>query len=70
MKLETLKIGQVIITPKMSLLLIGAFLVLGMGIRATVASSNNSQFALLICSIVSVIIIVKTFINIKNWVYD
>lgn len=41
-----------------------------MGIGATVASSNNSQFALLICSIVSVIIIVKTFINIKNWVYD
>jgi len=61
MKLRTLKIGQVIITPKMSLSLIGALLVLGMGIGATAASYNNSQFALLICLIISVTIIAKTF---------
>jgi hypothetical protein len=61
MKLRTLKIGQVIITPKMSLSLIGAFLILGVGIGATVASSNNSKLALLICSIISIIIVAKTF---------
>jgi len=63
MKLKSLKIGQVIITPKMLLSLIGAFLILGMGIGATSASPNNSKFALLVCTIISLVIVVYTFLK-------
>jgi hypothetical protein len=66
MKLKPLRIRQLIITPKILLSLIGAFLILGMGIGATAASPNNSQFTLLFCSIISLIIVVKTFVNVKN----
>ena len=61
MKLRTLKIGHVIITPKMLLSLICAFFVQGVGIGATVASTNNSKYALLMCTVISAIIVVYTF---------
>ncbi len=63
MKLRPLKIGQVVITPKILVALIGAFLVLGIGIGVTVASPNNSQFALFVCTIISIIIVAYTFLK-------
>mgnify|MGYP001600471582 CR=1 FL=1 len=63
MKLKSLKIGQVIITPKMLLSLIGAFLILGMGIGATAALPNNSKLALLVCTIISLVIVAYTFLK-------
>ena len=61
MKLKPLKIGQLTITPKMLLSLIGALFIQGMGIGATVASTNNSKLALLVCTIISIIIVFYTF---------
>ena len=65
-KLKPLKIGQVIITPKMLISLIVALFILGIGIGVTVASPNNSQFTLFICSIISIILIVYTFLKNKK----
>jgi membrane protein implicated in regulation of membrane protease activity len=61
MKLKPLKIGQVIITPKMLIALIGAIFILGIGIGVTLVSKDNSKFALFICIIISVAIVVYTF---------
>jgi hypothetical protein len=66
MKLKPLKIGQVTITPKMLLALIGALFILGVGIGVTVASASNSKFALLICTIVSLLIVVYAVSNNKK----
>lgn len=61
MKLKPLKIGQVIITPKMLIALIVALFILGIGIGVTVASMDNSKSTLLICTIISIVIVVYTF---------
>lgn len=61
MKLRPIKIGQVFITPKMLFAIIGAFFILGIGIGVTVASPENSKFALLGCAIISIAIVVYTF---------
>ena len=45
MKLSPLKIGQVIITPKMTLSLIGAILVLGMGTIAMIYLLRTGKFS-------------------------
>ena len=65
MKLPTLKIGQLIITPKMLFSIAFAFFIVGLGIGATVASNGNSLIALLFCSIISVFIIIYTFFKMK-----
>jgi len=57
MKLGPLKIGQVVIATKMLLSLICALLVLGIGIGTTIALPDNSQFTLLVCSSMSLLII-------------
>ena len=66
MKLRTLKIGKLIITPKMLSVFIFACFIQGIGIGASVASPNNSQFALVSCSIISLIILLSSFSRKKN----
>lgn len=61
MKLKSIKIGQLTITPKMLLSLIGALFIQGMGIGAAAASTNNSKLALLVCTIISIVIVFYTF---------
>ena len=61
MKLKSLKLGNVEIKPKTLIALIGALLIFGIGIGATVASPNDSRFALIACSIISLAIVVYTF---------
>ncbi|WP_343913775.1 hypothetical protein [Aquimarina litoralis] len=66
MKLKSLKVGSVIITPKILISTFGALFILGMGIGATVPSSNNSKFALFICTLISSIKIMYAFSKPKN----
>jgi hypothetical protein len=61
MKSRPLKIGQVIVTTKMLTALLGALFILGVGIGVTVASPDNSKFALFICAIISLVVVVFAF---------
>ncbi|MBX2815182.1 MAG: hypothetical protein KTR24_04265 [Saprospiraceae bacterium] len=63
MKLRPLKIGQLTITPKMLLLLIGALFILGIGIGATAARPNDSKSALVVCTGISMAIVGYTFLR-------
>ena len=66
MKLISLKIGQITITTNMLISLVGALFILGIGIGVTVASPNNSKFALFICAIISIAIVAITFLKNKQ----
>lgn len=61
MKWKPIKIGQLTLTPKMQLGLIGAIFIIGAGIGSTVASSNNSKFGLYSCLVIAFVILVFTF---------
>jgi hypothetical protein len=54
MKLRSLKIGSLIISPKMLMAIMAAFFIAGIGIGVTVVSPGSSKLALLMCSILSI----------------
>jgi hypothetical protein len=65
MKLNTLKIGKTIVTPKMLKVYIGILFIQGMGIGLAVASKNDSTslnqplLFILVCSIISIALIIQ-----------
>jgi hypothetical protein len=63
MKLRPIKIGQLTISPKRYLAIAGAFLILGIGIGATIASQSDSKFALFFCTILSIGIVLFSFLK-------
>jgi hypothetical protein len=67
MKLRTLKIGPMKITPKMLKLYMGSLFIQGMGIGLAVASTgdSNSTYSpnlfILVCTIISIIMVFYAF---------
>ncbi|MAD96569.1 MAG: hypothetical protein CMB99_04495 [Flavobacteriaceae bacterium] len=61
MKWKPVKIGQLTLTPKMQLGLIGALFIIGVGIGSMVASSSDSKFGLYFCIVIAFAILLFTF---------
>jgi uncharacterized transporter YbjL len=60
MKLKPLQIGQLNLTPKMLIALAGALFIFGVGLGVTIASNFESSFALIGCSIISILMVAYT----------
>jgi hypothetical protein len=64
--MKPIKIGDLIITPKVFFGILFALFIIGLGIGSSVASGGESKFALLICAIISIAVIVRYLIKLKK----